>query len=610
MSIQAVCSNCQSKHKLNAALAGKKLRCPKCLQPFAVTAVRPPVARPAPAANSNLRLILSMALGMAALMVATVITAIVLVVHWTPTELDRKLAGLKDTNSEVRMQAVGWLAVADPDDLHRAEVTAAVESMLFDDGLSHGKGRDEVLRAYLHWAGSDNRATLIRLVRNPALRGWLPRQTGQVMEALGKLKEIQAAGALAEKLSDPALHDRAVAALQLLGAKAEPAVLDYFFDPDPATRQRARTLLADYGTPPSHVIGAALTRLNSHVPEAQLAAAVWFQENPPDAHSPRGEVARALAGMLDDLSPELNTEALRALRLWWTRDCLPQLVALAQRRSIQPARQVGPDAGLLIDVLAQVPEASAADAIALELKYDALRGKAEQALLKLGSVARPAILGRLNHPDPAVHQEARRMASLLKISAADQLDQTLADVADAKVARARTALNRLAQTRPEDADRGKVSRSLNAALLASDPGVRADAVNAVAVWGTRANTGALLELLGDNAPARNLRIMEVLGALQDPVAAIPLAQCLIVPRERDAAGKALKAIGAPAEKAVIPYLQSSDRDTRFVACFLLGEIGTEHSLPPLTAARANFMGDIPFVQQVDLAAQQIANRGW
>src|SRR5262249_25110273 len=135
-------------------------------------------------------------------------------------------------------------------------------------------------------------------------------------------------------------------------------------------------------------------------------------------------------------------------------------------------------------------------AIALQLKDPGQRGKAAQALSKLGPVASGSVLQYLNHPDEGVRKEAASLCRLLKIPADRQLEQTLADVADARKARRRTALQHLARLGPEQASRVMVAQALNAPLLDPDAGIRDDALEAVRVWATQDNTATLLKLLG------------------------------------------------------------------------------------------------------------------
>ena len=236
-----------------------------------------------------------------------------------------------------------------------------------------------------------------------------------------------------------------------------------------------------------HDIGSGVCSSISHPADASpnLTLSLLrsrFADNAPDADAKKSGVDQSLAGMLGDLSPETNGLALRALKLWATKDSLPQVVAFARRlEKAGDAKGVPANKSAMIDVLAQFPDATAAEAIALELKDPAQRGKAAQALVKLGSVASGPVLAYINHPDDGVRKEAASLCRLLKIPADRQLDQTLADVGSTSKARSRTALERLAGLRADDANRAKVSKALNAPLLDTDAGIRDAALDALNV---------------------------------------------------------------------------------------------------------------------------------
>jgi HEAT repeat protein len=533
-----------------------------------------------------------------------IVAGVLFVVY--PRDVDQKLGDLKSGTPEVRKQALVALAEADLDGSRRGRVTAALEPLLFQGDVRHELSTDLLLRAYLHWAGPENVPTLIRMVQSSTLPDWDPKKTGLVMQALGTFQDPRAVDVFADKLADPALGDQPVDALRLVGPKAENAVLDYLFDKNPDVRLRASRLLADYGTKPSRIAGAALDRLKSNNPEARRGAAVWFAENPPDDPAQQAEVSRCLAGLLEDLSPEVDALALHALKLWATRDSLPQLVAFSQRE--EKAGACPPE---LIDVLARFPDEAAAEAIAGRLQYPANRSRAVEALAKLGPTATRAVLGYINHPNADVQKDARGLCGLLKIPAADQLEQTLADVAGARKARCRAALQYLSRLRPDETSRTKVSQALNAPLLDADPAVRTDALEAARVWGTKENTGTLLTALAkfqSDAGTRDPRVIDVLGSLQDPAAAAALAEGLTNPQEAVGAVKALTAIGPGAEEAVIPYLQSSSRVARFAACWLLTEIGTPKRLSTLDAAAKKWYSDGDFYRRAQVAAEKIQAR--
>ena len=567
MSIKISCTHCGRRLKLYSEQAGKKCKCPRCGQAFEAPATIPSAgAHGSPARRWGK---LDRRVLRAGSVVAIVFVGILLVVliYLRMHDVGPRLSALSGDDPAARSEALLWLAQADPQDSGRAKVTATLEPMVFEGDVRGSLDPDLVLRAYLHWANQDNVPSMIRMVENPNLPSWRPETTGWVMETLGKLQDNRAADVLARKLSDPQLHDQAVDALKLMGPGAEDSVVECLFSGDAATRQRAADLLADYGTDPAAVLDEARGRLKSNDPDEQRAAAEWFAENPPQSDAQKGRVAGPLAGLLADLSPEVNGVALRGLKLWATKDCLPEVVDYAHRlEKAGNSQQVAANKSAVIDVLVQFPDESAAEAIGLQLKDPGLREKASQALLVLGPVASDTVSHYINHPNEGVRKEAQRLSRELKTGTDHKLEQILADIGDASKARSRTALEHLARLRLDETSRATVSKALNAPLGDPDAGIRGAALDAVRVWGTQENTAALVKLLG-SVPAE---------------------------REKDAhtsdkVVQALISLGSGAEDAVAPLLRSPDGLVRRQACFILGEIGTQKSVAPLSDAATYYV---------------------
>jgi hypothetical protein len=592
MSIKFICAGCGHRLKANPDQAGKHCKCTRCGQTMTVPAPPPPAPAGLPVATparAPWKRRVRRALG-AVVAVAVVAGGVALAVFLYDRlhEVDRDLNDLAGGTPDARAAALLGLAEADPQDGQRARVTAALEPMLFEGDVRGNLDPDLLLRAYLHWAGPDNVPALIRMVDNPVLPSWGPQKTALVMATLGKLKDGRAAGALAAKLADPRLRDQAADALTVLGPDAQGAVLDYLFAADPAVSQKAGDLLAGYGTPRGTVVAAVRRRLTSNDPEARCEAAAWLAQNPPDDDAERADVAGPLAALLGDLSPRVNGVALRALKPWATRDTLPQVVEFARRQEKAGAdKEAAANNSALIDLLARFPDEAAAEAAALRLKDPALRGKAAQALVQIGPAATGPVLKYLDHPDADVRKEARSLCRLLNVPADRQLDQTLADVADPSKPRARAALEHLAQLRPDEASRARVSKALNAPLLDPDATLRDAALGAVRVWATPDNAAALLKLLNQLPPA---------GTADDA-------------RTAERVALAIAAIGPGAEDQVIPLLKSSNGLVRRVACDILGEVGGSKSVEPLeSAGQAYLTLDVGFYHRTQSAVAKITAR--
>ncbi|HZZ81648.1 MAG TPA: hypothetical protein VFE62_24310 [Gemmataceae bacterium] len=531
-----------------------------------------------------------------------VLVAILAAWSWPKSDpFEDALRALRTNDPAQSQPALQWLTESDPVDAERPKVTAALEGLLLNGDVHHNLDPNLVLSVYLAWADKDNVPALARMVQNPTAPGWDPRKTALAMDALAKLGDDRGYAALAAKLGDPALHDQAINALRIVGPKSQAAVLPYAFDGNPDTRGRALSLLSEFGTSPRTVADAASARLRSPQIDVRRSALTWFLENAPSNDSQKSESAALLGKMLADPSPDINSQALRALKAWATRDCLPDLVEYARCDQLTPGGN--PD---LIEVLARFNDASAADAVALQLKNNNTRAVATQALLKLGPVAENAVLANINHPDRDAQKQARSVARMLKISDDRLLDQTLADVADSRIARSRTALHRLAEIRPDAANRAKVSAALNATLIDPSRGLSDESLNALRVWGTAANTDTLVKML---VPAgSNARVIEFLGAIQDPRAAAALAPSLEHASERPLVSRALRSIGSASEDAVAPYLDSLNGAVRCEATRILGDIGTTKSLHAMERAYRGAGGNLEFSRELEAAMQRIAAR--
>jgi hypothetical protein len=586
MSIKFLCARCGHRLKANPEQAGKPCKCTRCGHAMTVPAPAPLTATPVGTGwKRRLRIALG-ALVAVALVAGGVALAAFLYVR--AHQVDRALNDLADGTPDARAAALLCLAEADPQDAQRARVTAALEPPLFEGDVRGNLDPDLLLRAYLHWAGPDNVPALIRMVDNPVLPAWSQKKTAQVMASLGKLKDKRAADALAARLTDPQLRDQAADALTVLGPGAQGAVLDYLYAGDPAVSQRAADLLAGYGTPRSGVIAEALRRLTSNDPEARRGAAAWFADPPPENDAERADVAGPLAALLADLSPRVNGVALRALKVWETKDTLPAVVEFARRQEKAGAdKEAAANNSAMIDLLARFPDATAAEAVALRLKDPALRGKASQALVQMGPAATGSVLKYLDHPDADVRKEARSLGRLLNVPADRLRDQALADVADSSKPRARAALQYLAGLRPDEASRARVAKALNAPLLDPDATLRDGALDAVRVWATPDNAAALLKLLGALPPV---------GTADDA-------------RTAERVALAITAIGPGAEDAVVPLLKSPNGLVRRVACDILGEVGTSKSVAPLeSAGQAYLTLDAGFYERTQAAVAKVTAR--
>jgi hypothetical protein len=163
----------------------------------------------------------------------------------------------------------------------------------------------------------------------------------------------------------------------------------------------------------------------------------------------------------------------------------------------------------------------------------------------------------------------------------DWVGQVLFDLKSPTLQRRKDALRRLSEAPPDEARRVEVAKAIEPVLKDPDGFARSDAAKALGVWGGKENVPALIQALRD--PAFNVvwAVFDALERLKDPSSADPVAAFLGTPQNRGNAAKVLKAIGAPAEPAVIKYLQAGDPFVRMEAANILKEIGTEACVPAL-----------------------------
>ena len=152
------------------------------------------------------------------------------------------------------------------------------------------------------------------------------------------------------------------------------------------------------------------------------------------------------------------------------------------------------------------------------------------------------------------------------------------------------ALSRLARTPADASRRAEVAQAIVPMLQEPDGFTRADAAKALAVWGGPESTPALIVALKDTAFNVRWAVLDALKGLKDPQASEALAALVAEDKDRGKAVDALKAIGPPAEDAVIPLLSNGEDRVRVEACKILQVIGSEKSVPMLRRLAASKLG--------------------
>jgi S1-C subfamily serine protease len=161
------------------------------------------------------------------------------------------------------------------------------------------------------------------------------------------------------------------------------------------------------------------------------------------------------------------------------------------------------------------------------------------------------------------------------------VDSLIRDIRSDDPFRVRTALARLSMSDPGDR-RDEVAALLAEKLAGSDLFAKTMAARGLAKWATAEQLPALLEAVQDDNSGVRGFLIEALGRVKDERAAEAVASAY--GGNRIQARQALKQLGPVAEPAVLKLLEDKEWSIRMDACDILGEIGTEKSVPALEKA--------------------------
>jgi hypothetical protein len=181
----------------------------------------------------------------------------------------------------------------------------------------------------------------------------------------------------------------------------------------------------------------------------------------------------------------------------------------------------------------------------------------------------------------------------------------MAEVDDANVITRRDALLRLATMQPND-QRAQVVKKLIELSEANDPHTRRAAVTALGVWGSAGEVPALLKAMEHEDVFTRREALKVIGRFRDPQTLPALIRCFRDFHTRADADKALRELGAMAEKDVLEILKERDVFLKRDAIYVLTDIGGEASVPALKEVAA--AGHVFLVQPAQTALTAIAGR--
>ncbi len=344
--------------------------------------------------------------------------------------------------------------------------------------------------------------------------------------------------------------------------------------------------------PPSGVDEALqfLTQDDAH----KQAGADWLARQPVDAGK-QTQVARALEPLLSQNATQ--GAAARALATWGDKDSVP---ALARALDACDLKQGIPPESMktIMATVAGLKDPRGADAVARCLTNFFLQRDAEKALATLGPGAEPAVLKYYFHRDGGARDAARRLAQGYGTKQDAILAQAVVSLKDSEKDTRFQAAEWLAQVQVSQAMQAQVAKALvEAATADTDPGMCPRCVRALAVWATPEEVPGIAALLDGNssgAQAARGDLIDLLGRLKDERGVPALVRQLNNFGDRGRASRALRAVGAPAEKELLKLVNdtSADQGAREEAVRILKGIGSKENVEVAAAVTKLGQADV------------------
>jgi len=192
----------------------------------------------------------------------------------------------------------------------------------------------------------------------------------------------------------------------------------------------------------------------------------------------------------------------------------------------------------------------------------------------------------------------------------DFLVSNLIDLTIGNVFERDKALDRLANVDPATVEkqlRKEITQAIRDTAIANEGRDADDALQPLLVWGGKYSVPTLIQLLEiDRLFSQHDDFIRALGQFPSDKSAHAVAKFVGELREHKIACQTLVAMGSVAEAAVMNIAPSDDPDISLAAVFILGEIGTEKSLPLLRKGRSSTNTQVK--QAAILAAKKIVRR--
>jgi HEAT repeat protein len=306
--------------------------------------------------------------------------------------LTQTLTDLPSPEQARRTSALVFLADTKPDPARAAEVARAQAKALTDTDVHT---RDHALRGLKEWGSKENTPAVARLVEAMAKEQFSSGALNLALEVLKKWRDPRAASSLAPLLTNFFLCRQAEDVLRSLGPEAVQYVLPYLHSPEPFTFQAARKLLKEWKASDDLLLAQTLQDVKAKDGARRRSAAGFLAQMKP-VEEKRAEVAQALSSLLQDPDPFARGEAWRAMKPWAHKEMVPGLIAILS--DPKPQTPFVNRNGAM-DILAEIRDPRAAEALAARLEHILEQGQAARALEAIGSAAEPAVLKYLAHRD-------------------------------------------------------------------------------------------------------------------------------------------------------------------------------------------------------------------
>jgi predicted Zn finger-like uncharacterized protein len=320
-----------------------------------------------------------------------------------PRTVPEALADLQSGDMWRQQRAAEWLARTPSNPADQPQVSQALEPLLTD---INPFVKSAAADALITWGGPNNVPALVKCMEMND-----PQTCDSAMKALVKIRDKRGVVPIARQLSDGWRRPNAANALQSLGASlCEGEVVKYAFDPDVGTRTEAQRLLKGYGTKDSVILPQAIADLKAGDINRRSAAAAWLGQTPV-VEARRAEVSAALDPVLTSPDQQARLNAVKAARVWGTKDNVPALVRFVDDKFVD--LRPPDETYQAIELLISFKDERAYWSIAHYCGHPFEHARGRAYLQQIGAPAEPEVVKKLTDPSNYVRQAAWKALAIV-----------------------------------------------------------------------------------------------------------------------------------------------------------------------------------------------------